>query len=199
MAEHGIDRWGLPPRFRASRWSALPDERPLRLVPRLLGSAWGDGRRDWSTPRTPHLAGTRERSPRRPERPRRRHVLAERLRVPVSTSPSRRRRAPDWVLTSIRSSLPVVVGHRRLRFDGPETPRLCRRGRWRRLVLSPSSWTRGTPVADACRAGQLGREGRECRIGRGVAVLRSLTDSASGGCDPRDVARAAAHRSADFR
>ncbi|MER7575549.1 hypothetical protein [Streptomyces sp. NPDC126514] len=34
----------------ASRWSALPDERPGRHGPWLLGLAWVDGVREGSTP-----------------------------------------------------------------------------------------------------------------------------------------------------
>lgn len=49
--------------FRASRWSAPLYERPGRPEPRLLGSAWVDGGRDGSTPRTPLPARGRRRCP----------------------------------------------------------------------------------------------------------------------------------------
>jgi hypothetical protein len=52
--------------FRASRWSAPLYERPGRPGPRLLGSAWVDGGRDGSIPRTPLRARSRERRPLHP-------------------------------------------------------------------------------------------------------------------------------------
>jgi hypothetical protein len=52
--------------FMASRWSAPLYERPGRHGPRLLGSAWVDGGRDGSTPRTPLRARGRERRPLHP-------------------------------------------------------------------------------------------------------------------------------------
>ncbi|KAF2778914.1 hypothetical protein STPH1_3576 [Streptomyces sp. OM5714] len=52
--------------FRASRWSAPLYERPGRPGPRLLGSAWVDGGRDGSTPRTPQRARGRRRRPLHP-------------------------------------------------------------------------------------------------------------------------------------
>jgi hypothetical protein len=52
--------------FRASRWSAPLYERPGRPGPRLLGSAWVDGGRDGSTPRTPLPACGRRRRPLHP-------------------------------------------------------------------------------------------------------------------------------------
>ena len=46
---HTVERaWSV-----ASRWSAPLYERPGRHGPRLLGSAWVDGGRDGSSPRTP--------------------------------------------------------------------------------------------------------------------------------------------------
>src|SRR4051794_20821353 len=56
---HTVERaWLL-----ASRWSALLYERPGRQEPRLLGSAWVDGGRDGSSPRTPLRTCGRERRP----------------------------------------------------------------------------------------------------------------------------------------
>jgi hypothetical protein len=52
--------------FMASRWSAPLYERPGRHVPRLLGSAWVDGRGDESSPRTPLRARGRGRCPLHP-------------------------------------------------------------------------------------------------------------------------------------
>ena len=65
--------------FLASRWSAPLYERPGRQGPRLLGSAWVDGRRDGSSPRTPLLRpALADGAPSisEPERPRRRHALS---------------------------------------------------------------------------------------------------------------------------
>lgn len=64
--------------FMASRWSAPLYERPGRPGPRLLGSAWVDGGRDGSTPRTPPTSPQPGMAP-TPSRcrpiPRRRHCL----------------------------------------------------------------------------------------------------------------------------
>jgi hypothetical protein len=49
--------------FMASRWSAPLYERPGRHGPRLLGSAWVDGGRDGSSPRTPLRTRGRKRRP----------------------------------------------------------------------------------------------------------------------------------------
>ncbi len=49
--------------FMASRWSALPDVRPGRHGPRLLGSAWGDGVRDGSPQHPPGRTRGRRRRP----------------------------------------------------------------------------------------------------------------------------------------
>ncbi|SEC45427.1 hypothetical protein SAMN05216482_3368 [Streptomyces sp. PAN_FS17] len=46
--------------LRASRWSAPRTNGPGRHGPRLLGSAWVDGGRDGSTPRTPPRTRSRE-------------------------------------------------------------------------------------------------------------------------------------------
>lgn len=53
-------------RCLASRWSAPLYERPGRQVPCLLGSAWVDGGRDGSSPRTPPTARSRRRRPLHP-------------------------------------------------------------------------------------------------------------------------------------
>lgn len=52
--------------FMASRWSAPLYERPGRHGPRLLGSAWVDGGRDGSSPRTPLRTRSRVRRPLHP-------------------------------------------------------------------------------------------------------------------------------------
>jgi hypothetical protein len=72
----------------ASRWSAPLYERPGRHGPRLLGSAWVDGRRDGSSPAhatiRPALANGAP-SISEPERPRRRLVLTVAVVRPGST------------------------------------------------------------------------------------------------------------------